>query len=391
MKKALIFLLSLVAGIARGQTAISLVGKIVDSAGNKPLPNCSVYLNNTSIGTVSLEDGVFILKGIPHGRTELVVSAIGYSTFLLPLRGDSLPKDLVIHLHQTAAELSSFTVDHYMKDGWKIWGQFFLDNFIGSSGNASSCTLANRKALRFHYSKKNHRLSVSAVEPLIIHNKALGYDLKYQLEHFYFEEDTRIVFYQGYPLFHERAAGDDKHYRQWTEKRRKAYLGSLHHFIQSLYTAQTWRQHFLLETRVQVCNTEKQRVKQAYDPNAPVGTYNRDSLSYYWKIMKEPDSLSDIVRVDEDSIVKTAPGGKKLLSFRGPLTVKYFYDQMPLPDDFWESHLLLGADEVEIQDDGSYFLAQDLIADGYWAQTEKICNMLPLDYRLPDGPVPPAR
>jgi len=353
MKKSLVFLLLLTAGIARGQTVVSLAGKVVDSTSNKPLSNCSVYLNNTSIGTITSEDGVFLLKNIPRGRADLVISAIGYATYVRHLRGDSLPKDLRVRLRQNAEELSSFVVESYLKDGWRQWGKFFLDNFIGTTENASSCTLVNRKALRFHYLKKSRRLTVSATEPLIIHNKALGYDLQYQLEHFSYDEDTHIVFYQGYPLFREKTTHRDELRQVWVERRKKAYLGSLHHFIQSLYRNRLSEQGFLLEHVVRVSNEEKGKV----------------------------------VRANDSELVTALTGGRKALSFEGPLTVKYYYQREPLPGDYWESHLtLLKTVAVEIEENGGYFPSEDLLADGYWAQSEKICNLLALDYVAPGTP-----
>jgi hypothetical protein len=387
MKKGLVFLLLAAAGVARCQTGISLAGKIVDASGSRPLSNCSVYLNNSSIGTVSLRDGGFLLRDIPSGRSDLVVSAIGYATYVLPLRSDSLPKELLIRLRQNATELSAYTVEAYLKDGWKQWGRFFLDNFIGTTGNARSCVLVNRKALRFHYLKKARRLTISATEPLIIHNKALGYELHYQLEHFSYEEDEHILFYQGYPLFREMSTDREELRRQWVERRKKAYLGSMNHFIQSLYRDQAPEQGFLLEHTVRVCNKEKQRVKQVYDPNASIGVYNRDSLYYYWRVMKEADTIGVIEHLHDDEVVTTLRGGEKALSFKGLLTVKYYYQREPPPGDYRESRLeLLKAAAVEIQENGTYFPPEDLLADGYWAQSEKICNLLPLDYVVGAGP-----
>lgn len=384
MKKGLVFLLLLIAGIARCQTGVSLAGKVADSTSNKPLSNCSVYLNNTSIGTVTSEDGTFLLKNIPRGRADLIISAIGYSTYVLHLRSDSLPKDLRVRLCQNATELSSFVVESYLKDGWRQWGKFFLENFIGTTENASSCTLVNRKALRFHYLKKSRRLTVSATGPLIIHNKALGYDLQYQLERFSYDEDTHIVFYQGYPLFREMSTQRDELRQHWVERRKKAYLGSLHHFIQSLYRDQLSQQGFLLEHTVRICNDEKQRVRRLYDPNAAIGAYSRDSLYYYWRVMKEADTLEQVVRTNVNELVTLLVGGAKALSFEGPLTVKYYYQREPLPSDYWESHLtLLRAVAVEIEENGGYFPPEDMLAEGYWAQSEKICNLLPLDYVTP--------
>ena len=34
-------------------------------------------------------------------------------------------------------------------DGWNKYGQFFLDNFIGTTANAAQCTIENKDAIRF--------------------------------------------------------------------------------------------------------------------------------------------------------------------------------------------------------------------------------------------------
>jgi len=49
----------------------------IDSASGKPLAGVSVFLNSTSKGTITKADGTFLLPGIPGGRYELIVSAIG--------------------------------------------------------------------------------------------------------------------------------------------------------------------------------------------------------------------------------------------------------------------------------------------------------------------------
>src|ERR1700743_2056028 len=69
----------------------SLAGTVLDSAGNKPLAGASVFLNSTSRGTITREDGSFLLKGIPRGKYQMVVSAIGYETYVLELDGNRLP------------------------------------------------------------------------------------------------------------------------------------------------------------------------------------------------------------------------------------------------------------------------------------------------------------
>ena len=57
-----------------------LRGVVIDAEKNKPVQNASVFLNTTSIGTLTNEEGNFSLT-IPSGRYELIVSSIGYETY----------------------------------------------------------------------------------------------------------------------------------------------------------------------------------------------------------------------------------------------------------------------------------------------------------------------
>ena len=173
-----------------------------DSATGKPFGGVSVFLNSTSKGTITRADGSFVLPGIPPGGYQLIISAIGYQNFVTEISTRNLPASLKVTLHTRASELAAVTVEPYLKDGWKKWGKFFLDNFVGTTENASSCSIKNKDVLRFRFYPKSRKLSVTAVEPLIIANKALGYDLEYRLESFSCDFSTNtIISYFGYPFF----------------------------------------------------------------------------------------------------------------------------------------------------------------------------------------------
>src|ERR1044071_10315988 len=58
------------------QDNLTITGKVTDEKG-RPVTGCSVYFSNTSKGTLTTTDGSFILKNLPEGKFELVVSAIG--------------------------------------------------------------------------------------------------------------------------------------------------------------------------------------------------------------------------------------------------------------------------------------------------------------------------
>jgi hypothetical protein len=97
MRKLILFsaLFSGAALFAAGQPVKSLSGQpggvlsgiVRDSAGGKPLAGVSVFLNNTSRGTVTRSDGSFLLPNIPKGAYELIISAIGYQTTVIGIDG----------------------------------------------------------------------------------------------------------------------------------------------------------------------------------------------------------------------------------------------------------------------------------------------------------------
>ncbi|HEX4372095.1 MAG TPA: carboxypeptidase-like regulatory domain-containing protein, partial [Puia sp.] len=181
----LFFLLFLFYFSSSAQSTNFLKGKVVDDTTKMPIANCSVFINSTSKGTVTNNKGEFILENLPEGNHELIISSIGYQTFVYDYSSAQLPLDVRVSLKQKTTELSEITVEPEVKDGWHVWGQTFLNNFIGTTENAKDCSIKNTGALHFRFSQKNNRLTVIADEPLVIENKALGYTVKYQLEEFY--------------------------------------------------------------------------------------------------------------------------------------------------------------------------------------------------------------
>lgn len=71
------------------QQGNSISGTITDSNG-RPLSNANIYLKNTNYGTSSSEEGTYTLANITAGSYVLIVSDMGYKTFIsktLEIRG----------------------------------------------------------------------------------------------------------------------------------------------------------------------------------------------------------------------------------------------------------------------------------------------------------------
>src|SRR5687767_14443203 len=106
-------------------------GIVVDKEKKQPISRASVFLNNTSVGTVSDDAGRFSLR-IPQGKFELIVFSIGYESFLLIVSSSDDANDFTIEMKLKDEALEEVVITPYDKDGWKNWGSFFLQHFIGT-------------------------------------------------------------------------------------------------------------------------------------------------------------------------------------------------------------------------------------------------------------------
>jgi len=113
----------------RGQ---QIRGKVIDNSSGKPLGKASVFISNTSIGTITNENGEFVLGKLPVSQFDLVISYVGYET--LVMRISNLQESLFLFkLQPKDNNLENIIVRSYEKNGWERWGFLFTNNFIGTS------------------------------------------------------------------------------------------------------------------------------------------------------------------------------------------------------------------------------------------------------------------
>ena len=369
--------------IAGAQTNV-LTGIIKDSANGKPLAGVSIFLNGTSKGTVSRNDGSFALQGFPEGRYQLIISAIGYATYVTEINSHNLPSSLKIFLRGTADELAAITIEPYLKDGWSKYGKTFLQYFIGTTDNASSCTIKNKNVLRFHFYLKSNKLSVTAIEPLIIENKALGYELEYRLERFVCDFGAQIVSYYGYPLFRNMTTDDDYKKKKWVTNRQLAYMGSMMHFMRSLYSRRVREEGFLVRYKVPVPNIEKKRVKEIYQPNiTKTDSIPIDTLHHYWEVLREPDYYMQTV-TDPNGLITIQKDQTRVMFFDDDCTVIYGNPKRGIA--YTESSIrLINQQPIAIDENGSYYPQAEVLNLQHWSITENMSDLLPRDYNI-DAP-----
>src|SRR5580693_5298590 len=217
------------------EKTFSVDGKVVDKSG-QPLAGASVFCQNTTIGTLSKNDGSFHLR-LANGGYDLIVSFTGYQTESLRIGKDHKETDtlqVTLKAQDKSLEQAVVTGSALVADGWNKYGQFFLDNFIGTTTNATQCTIENKDSISFYFYKKRNKLKVKAKSEIIITNLALGYKIRYQLDSFVNDYNTHISSYTGYPLF-ENLPGTAEQVETWGKNRYRTYIGSRLHFMRSYY------------------------------------------------------------------------------------------------------------------------------------------------------------
>jgi hypothetical protein len=374
-----------------------LKGVVIDADKNVPVPKASIFLSNTSVGTSADTEGKFELS-IPAGKYDLIVSSIGYQTHNQPVSGTEVQDFTTIKLKEKAPELEAVIIEPFEKDGWRKWGTWFIENFIGTSKYSKDCRIRNPEVLKFRNSRRTNDLTAIAIAPLVIENKALGYRITYQLESFRYDFTSRYLVYTGYPFF-ENLEGGERKRRQWEQARNDVYDGSLLHFMRALYRNQIIQEGFEMRRLVKKPNTEKQRIRMVYktsrrveESGRMISTIKKDSSAYYDHILAQPDYTDILYKeiIPGDSIAYGVDSTTAEMAFPDYLLITYphkpvppeFKRLYPKSGDVLQSEItLINHNPIAVLSNGSYFDPADLLSIGFWAWWEKTATMLPFDFK----------
>jgi hypothetical protein len=327
-------------------------GKVVDEKTGSALANASVFCQNTTTGTISNNEGQFSMR-LSNGGYDLIVSYTGYETQVMRV-SNSTKDSLLIQMKEASKSLGEVAVtgSALVADGWNKYGQFFLDNFIGTTTNASQCTIENKDVVSFYFYKKRNKLKVKAKEEIIIMNQALGYKIRYQLDSFVNDYNTHISSYTGYPLF-ENLNGTPDQQQTWSKNRYRTYIGSRLHFMRSWYDSTLKDEGFLVETLNAPASDKGTLLENPYDP----AIYTLDSGT-------ADININGSIRVTYTGQV---PDKKYLMQNHFPLNSKVEVSALEMPTGF------------SIEENGYFFEQSEITNMGYWAW-KKIAELVPYDY-----------
>jgi CarboxypepD_reg-like domain len=218
-------------------------GIVVDDSTNAPLPFANIFIANSTIGTVADIDGKYQLNKVPYGIHQIVGSIVGYTPQIITISMiDTKEKVIEFRLKPRNVQFSSIDVEGSDPKEWKRNLQKFIEQFLGTTSNASQCKLLNPEVLDFAGDEMTSEFTATVSEPLIIENKALGYRLHYYLKYFQMtKEKLRFFGIANYVQLHADSAEEIE---RWKINRQNAYKGSLRHFISTLFNKNSKEEGF---------------------------------------------------------------------------------------------------------------------------------------------------
>ncbi len=381
---------------------LSITGVVRDKKGLE-LPGAGVYLSNYKNATSTDGRGRFTLRNLKPGNYDVLVQMMGYLPYTKNVVLSDKSVNIQIILQESSIQLSEVVIR--TDPDREKYLQVFKEFFIGKTPNAEKCKILNPGVLRVDYDKDRRILTVKSDDFLIIENKALGYKLRYMLQFFEYNYNTRIVYYSGLPNYQEMK-GSKAAKNRWIRKRETAYYGSTQHFFKSLYAGTSNQEGYLLHKLIKIPNTQRpadsiinrhvSRLTANRNVVIRIGSAVNDSLKYWMKVREMPKEISTLNRQEIllDTLIKQQYRDLKSMRFKDQLYVVYTkerettaYTNMsghsvsrPLDIPNYQISIInMLKSPVHFYENGGVYEPKSLLYEGHWAY-EKIADMVPMDY-----------
>lgn len=321
------------------QTVVSqaISGTVYDDQTGDKIQGVSVYFANTSIGTITDDEGYFSIDPKFNSNTYLVISHIGYLTKTIEY--PEIEQGLRITLTEDFFEVPEVVVvsDPFSRRQKLL---LFRAEFLGDKISAEHCTIKNEDAIELYFNSTTNTLEAYAKEPILVQNEYLGYTLKFDLKEFkvIFKKKTleRIdniesTIILGHTFFDDFGADNIR----FVLRRNDSYKGSVQHFMRTL-----WNQNWADETF---------------------------------------EFREEYKKIDVFNVVSASIGSslftKKIIFKRKRIRIKHKKGLF----NYWSTLEILSGNKISIDQYGSYMPYSQLKFGGYMASL-RIGDLLPLDY-----------
>ena len=212
-----------------------ITGVVCDFATKLPVSDVFVYLDGTTINTITNISGRFELKTKSVINTKLVLHHLSYETAIIGQPFKGLPDTLYIKervktIREVTVYADRFTREQKMK--------VFREQFLGMSRAGKSCTIMNEDDIQLTVNLYTRRLVASCDKPIVVINDYLGYQITFILVDFWVQygilsrldsDYAQSSFFSVVSLFTDMAPDS----RRIKRRRDNTYELSSNHFFKS--------------------------------------------------------------------------------------------------------------------------------------------------------------
>lgn len=365
-----------------------IVGTVHDEKSKQPIEFASIYINGTTLGTMSDASGSFHLGKIQFPCT-LVVSHLGYDTKSIYLK-EAVVSPLIILINPKEIIIQGVSVVDNNLRARNL--DIFRSQFLGEDVWGRYATIENEDAIQFSkdYQTKQSKiynkilpnsikynafevewsedstlvtykiginLKASASEPLKINLPLLGYTLHFDLFKFIWqyqqEFGSDLCSILGYSYFEPLTPDSKRDSIRIQNNREKNYYNSAQHFCKSLY--------------------EKRLLQNGY--------------KVFGTIIDETTGKENLKEVDMESCLQIKGNYAEIIGLQNrKLQIRYFKNGHGIPVDLTQKNRINGIksvivflnDTCIIRDNGT--VTDNSIVFGPVIGSKKIGSILPENY-----------
>lgn len=218
--------------VAAPASARQIAGQILDGNG-QPLAGATVFVDMTTLQTVTDAEGRFNMPAPAHYSFEVVAVADGFLATGTPTNQE----DCRAMTMTMADPIEAFgePLDEDMMDLFEI-AAFSYTRF------ARDIELETPDVLRHTYDEANNAITVESTGPLVFTNPALGY--RVTIHDFRMGGNAVVYGWEGYTLFEPMTPEKKKDEKNWKKNRETTYEGSRRHFLSSLMSGEMKKQEW---------------------------------------------------------------------------------------------------------------------------------------------------
>lgn len=352
--------------LAQSQTTIT--GNVTDLETGEAIFGATIFLENTTRGTVSDPDGKYKIEGIFGEFPNLVIQHINYHSKTISAKDR---KVINFKLRPKIKQLETVEIEQNKDKKWKRQFSRFEKAFVGKTQNAESVEITNPWVMEFEKTEGDG-LAGKSLDLLQIENKATGYEVKFLLESFKVNNGETV--YKGKPVFTPLDPASEEEKAAWEAARQRTYLGSRQHFLYALVNDRISEEGFLVYD-AEFDQKNGRFVTQNSVKREDIFRNNTLAFSKFLKIMYTGEK-------PEKAFVKEFTSETRIVTGNTSLGPGQFVIPKNVATKGQISFLFCRSSRgVYISENGVPKNPEALLEYGYWGW-ERIAELLPYEYHL---------